>query len=77
MGWLTGNSDKGGTLGDVNGQSALIEDNGGKTDIYLNGGSGHLGPDHGHIVVNDGGGVEYWRDTSGGVSQDSQKGIMD
>lgn len=65
MGLFGEGTESAGSNGTFDGQPAIVEQNGGKTDIYYGGKGSPLGPGHGHVVVNDGNGVEYWRDPSG------------
>lgn len=55
-----------GANGSFEGHPALIEQTGGKVDIYY-GPNGPLGPGHGHVVTNPDGGVQYWRQPGSGA----------
>ena len=70
------------SLGSFNGQNAAFESDTNHTDssgnqlndtFYSSGDP--YGPNHGHIVTNSGGGVEYWIDTDGTVLFDNSKDI--
>ncbi len=78
MGWLTGKNENAGATGRFDGEDTYIEQNGDKTNIYTGSGDNIFGSSspHGHLVVNDAEGVEYWRDSSGTVHQDSSTGEM-
>lgn len=57
---MSGPNEGSGAGGWFEGHNALVEQDGGKVNIYFNDGN-PLGPGHGHIVTNADGGVEYWR----------------
>lgn len=70
------------SLGSFNGQNAAFESDTNHTssngeqlnDIFFSPGDPY-GPNHGHIVTNSAGGVEYWRDSNGSVLFDNDKDI--
>ena len=70
------------SLGSFNGQNTAFESDTNHTssnenqlnDIFFSPGDPYE-PNHGHIVTNSAGGVEYWRDSDGSVLFDNSKDI--
>lgn len=64
--------------GSFDGKDAKVVDHdSGRSDIYYGGRGAADGDGHGHVVTNDAGSVEYWRDDSGNTLYDSNDGTMD